>query len=168
MALKETGLDPSFLELELTESVVVRAVQESVRQMERLRATGVSLAIDDFGTGYSSLSYLRMLPLDTQKIDRSFLREVDSDPHTMPLVRAIVALAHSLGLSVTAEGVENHRQLEALRSVGCDHVQGYLIGEPICAEAVEALLDEASQQAAGTGSKRQLRVAARGAFFATP
>lgn len=165
-ALKESGLDPSLLELELTESVVVRDVQESVRQMERLRSTGVSLAIDDFGTGYSSLSYLRMLPLDTLKIDRSFLREVDSDPHTMPLVRAIVALAHSLGLSVTAEGVENERQLEALKSVGCDLVQGYLIGEPISAEAVQALLAETCENAADGRSERQKRFAARRAFFA--
>jgi len=166
LALKESGLDPSLLELELTESVVVRDVQESVRQMERLRSTGVSLAIDDFGTGYSSLSYLRMLPLDTLKIDRSFLREVDSDPHTMPLVRAIVALAHSLGLSVTAEGVENERQLEALRSVGCDHVQGYLIGEPISAEAVQPLLAESCENAADGPPERQKRFAARRAFFA--
>ena len=137
--LRETGLDPALLELELTESVVMRDVQESARQMDRLRSLGVSLAIDDFGTGYSSLSYLRMLPLDTLKIDRSFLREVDSDPNTMPLVRAIVALAHSLRLCVVAEGVESQHQLEALRSVGCDRVQGYLIGEPVSADAATQL-----------------------------
>jgi EAL domain-containing protein (putative c-di-GMP-specific phosphodiesterase class I) len=138
--LRQTGLDPCLLELELTESVVMRDVQESARQMDRLRSLGVSLALDDFGTGYSSLSYLRILPIDTLKIDRSFLREVDSDPNTMPLLRAIVALAHSLKLCVIAEGVENQRQLEALRAVGCDRVQGYLIGEPFAPESVPRLL----------------------------
>jgi diguanylate cyclase (GGDEF)-like protein/PAS domain S-box-containing protein len=168
LALKQTGLDPSFLELELTESVVVRDVQESVRQMERLRSIGVSLAIDDFGTGYSSLSYLRMLPLDTLKIDRSFLREVESDPHQMPLVRAIVALAHSLRLSVTAEGVETPMQLEALRSVGCDQVQGYLIGEPVGPDAIELLLAESEDLGASPEPTPAGRIRRAHAFFATP
>ena len=153
--LKETGLDPSLLELELTESVIMRDVQESVRQMERLRALGVGLAIDDFGTGYSSLSYLRLLPINTLKIDRSFLREVDSDPNTMPLVRAIVALAHSLRLCVIAEGVESRRQLDALRTVGCDRVQGYLIGEPVAPDIATALLRSslaATEAAANSGT----------------
>ncbi len=166
LALKETGLDPALLELELTESVVVRDVQESVRQMQRLRSIGVSLAIDDFGTGYSSLSYLRMLPLDTLKIDRSFLREVDSDPNTMPLVRAIVALAHSLKLSVTAEGVETPWQLEALRGVGCDQVRGYLIGEPIGPDAVESLLAESKDHGAPGDSPAKERLRRAHAFFA--
>ncbi len=141
--LKETGLDPSFLELEITESVVMRDVKGSTQQMERLRTLGVGLSIDDFGTGYSSLSYLRTLPIDTLKIDQSFLQEVDSVPNTMPLLRAIVALAHSLRLCVVAEGVEYERQLEALREVGCDRVQGYLIGEPMPAEATGQLLSQA-------------------------
>jgi EAL domain-containing protein (putative c-di-GMP-specific phosphodiesterase class I) len=140
--LKETGLDPSFLELEITESVVMRDVKRSAQQMERLRTLGVGLSIDDFGTGYSSLSYLRTLPIDTLKIDQSFLQEVDSVPNTMPLLRAIVALAHSLRLCVVAEGVEHERQLEALREVGCDRVQGYLIGEPMPAEATGQLLSQ--------------------------
>jgi diguanylate cyclase (GGDEF)-like protein/PAS domain S-box-containing protein len=144
--LRETGLDPSLLELELTESVVMRDIKESARQMEQLRNLGVSLAIDDFGTGYSSLSYLRMLPIHTLKIDQSFLREVDSDPNNIPLVKAIVALAHSLQLCVVAEGVETERQLEALRSVGCDKVQGYLIGEPVHPEQAVQLLRKAQEQ----------------------
>jgi diguanylate cyclase (GGDEF)-like protein/PAS domain S-box-containing protein len=147
--LKKTGLDASLLELELTESVVIHNLQESARQMERLRSLGVGIAIDDFGTGYSSLSYLRNLPIDTLKIDQSFLSEIESEPNTMPLVRAIVALAHSLNLTVVAEGVETERQLEALRSVGCDRIQGYLVGEPMPAEQIVDLLREsgAAQQA---------------------
>jgi diguanylate cyclase (GGDEF)-like protein/PAS domain S-box-containing protein len=146
--LKETGLVPELLELELTESVVMRDIKESARQMQQLRSLGISLSIDDFGTGYSSLSYLRMLPIHTLKIDRSFLREVDSDPNSVPLLRAIVALAHSLQLCVVAEGVESEHQLEALRSVGCDRVQGYLIGEPMDAEAAAELLRLAHEQGA--------------------
>jgi EAL domain-containing protein (putative c-di-GMP-specific phosphodiesterase class I) len=138
--LRESGLDASLLELELTESVVMHNLQESARQMERLRSLGVGISIDDFGTGYSSLSYLRSLPIDTLKIDQSFLAEIDSEPNTMPLVRAIVALAHSLNLSVVAEGVETEQQLEALRSVGCDRVQGYLVGEPMSPEQIAELL----------------------------
>ncbi|MFB3776240.1 MAG: EAL domain-containing protein [Bryobacteraceae bacterium] len=146
--LRETELDPELLELELTESVVMRDIKESARQMQQLRNLGISLSIDDFGTGYSSLSYLRMLPIHTLKIDRSFLREVDSDPNSVPLLKAIVALAHSLRLCVVAEGVESERQLEALRSVGCDRLQGFLIGEPLPAEAVAGLLRAAYEQGA--------------------
>ncbi|MCC7175372.1 MAG: EAL domain-containing protein [Bryobacterales bacterium] len=166
-ALRDAGLDPALLELELTESVIMRDVHESARQMERLRSLGVSLAIDDFGTGYSSLSYLRILPIDTLKIDRSFLREVDSDPNTMPLVKAIVALAHSLHLRVVAEGVETQRQLDALRTVACDRVQGFLIGEPVGAEAATELYRASTSAASSAvrssgGAARQAR-----ASFAT-
>jgi EAL domain-containing protein (putative c-di-GMP-specific phosphodiesterase class I) len=108
--------------------------------LERLRSLGVSIAIDDFGTGYSSLSYLRNLPIDTIKIDRSFIKDLDVGSSTMPLVQAIVSLAHGLGLNVVAEGVETETELRALRSVGCDKVQGYYLGEPLPAESVERLL----------------------------
>lgn len=139
-ALSASGLEPSLLELELTESVIMRDVEESLRQMERLRALGVSISIDDFGTGYSSLSYLRRLPIDTVKIDQSFLAELEKDTSTLPLVRAIVSVAHSLGLTVVAEGVENESQLAALRAVGCDRMQGYLFGPALPAAEVESLL----------------------------
>jgi EAL domain-containing protein (putative c-di-GMP-specific phosphodiesterase class I) len=129
-----------LLELELTESVIMRDVEESLRQMERLRALGVSISIDDFGTGYSSLSYLRRLPIDSVKIDQSFLAELEKDTSTLPLVRAIVSVAHSLGLTVVAEGVENESQLAALRAVGCDRMQGYLFGPALPATEVECLL----------------------------
>ena len=141
-ALSASGLDPSLLELELTEGVVVRDLEESIRQMERVRALGVGISIDDFGTGYSSLSYLRRLPIDALKIDQSFLQEIDREPNTIPLVKAIVALAHGLRLTVVAEGVENQGQLEALRSVGCDLFQGYLLGEPLPAVVAERLILE--------------------------
>jgi diguanylate cyclase (GGDEF)-like protein/PAS domain S-box-containing protein len=142
-ALSHSKLDPATLELELTESVVMRDVEESARQMDRLRALGVSIAIDDFGTGYSSLSYLRRLPIDALKIDRSFLEEVEKDSNTIPLIQAIVTLAHGLGLSVVAEGVENQHQLEVLRAAGCDAFQGYLLGEPMPAVDAERLLHTA-------------------------
>jgi diguanylate cyclase (GGDEF)-like protein/PAS domain S-box-containing protein len=141
-ALSASGLDPSLLELELTEGVVVRDLEESIHQMERLRALGVGISIDDFGTGYSSLSYLRQLPIDALKMDRSFLREIDREPNTIPLVTAIVALAHGLRLTVVAEGVENQRQLEVLRTAGCDLFQGYLLGEPVPAGVAERLMLE--------------------------
>ena len=129
----------------------MRDVQESARQMRRLRSLGVSLSIDDFGTGYSSLSYLRDLPIDTLKIDQTFLKDVDTDPNTLPLLNAIVALAHSLKLCVVAEGVETEAQLEALRKIGCDRIQGYLIGEPVAAEATAQLLRQSLKLAPAGG-----------------
>jgi diguanylate cyclase (GGDEF)-like protein len=150
--LHETGLDPALLELELTETVVMRDIKESARQMQLLRKLGVGLAIDDFGTGYSSLSYLRKLPIHTLKVDRSFLREVDTDPNAVPLLGAIVALAHSLQLCVVAEGVETERQLEALRAVNCDQLQGYLIGEPLAVKATGNLLRTTWERTAGIDS----------------
>lgn len=167
--LKETGFDAGSLELELTESVVMNNVEESNRQMSRLRTLGVCIAIDDFGTGYSSLSHLRNLPIDTVKIDQSFLGELESEPNAMPLLRAIVALAHSLNLSVVAEGVETEQQLEALRQVGCDRIQGYLTGEPVPADGVKHLLGDPRRfslfSAAAKGDlMKRLR---HRAFFAT-
>jgi diguanylate cyclase (GGDEF)-like protein len=128
------------LTLELTESTIMREVEEAIKRMARLRALGVGIAIDDFGTGYSSLSYLRQFPVDVLKIDRSFLRDVESLSDTAPMVRTIIHLAHAMGLRVVAEGVETICQLEFLRAAGCDLVQGHLFGEPLPAEAVERLL----------------------------
>ncbi len=144
-ALARSGLEPSLLELELTESVVMRNVEESTNKMRRLRSIGVRIAIDDFGTGYSSLSYLQRLTIDVLKIDLSFVREIKSARQIPPLIQAIVGLGHGLGLEVTAEGVENEEQLEALRFIGCDIGQGYLLGRPVpVLEAARLLiLDEA-------------------------
>jgi diguanylate cyclase (GGDEF)-like protein/PAS domain S-box-containing protein len=146
-ALADSGLKPSLLELELTESVVMGNVNESRRQLERLRRLGVGISIDDFGTGYSSLSYLGSLPIDTLKIDQSFLERVDSEAKKRQLVKAIVELAHGLKLKVVAEGVETEAQLEALRQVGCDRVQGFLTGEPISPEKVAELLGQPKRHA---------------------
>ncbi len=128
--LAETGLEPSRVELELTESVVMHDATESIHEMKRLRDLGVRVAIDDFGTGYSSLNYLQRLPVDTLKIDRSFVNEIGRTHDRVTLVQPIIALAHSLGMEVVAEGVETEEQLAFLRELGCDFVQGYLLGRP--------------------------------------
>lgn len=139
-ALAESGMPPQFLELELTESIIMRDFESSARRMSELREVGVSISIDDFGTGYSSLSYLRRLPVDALKIDRSFISELSSSGTSLPLIQTIVILAHNMGLSVVAEGVETLEQLEILRALGCDKVQGHLFGEPLTIEKAEALM----------------------------
>src|SRR5262249_46477184 len=120
----EHDIDPKMLILELTESCVMLDVEESKRQMNRLRETGISIFIDDFGTGYSALSYLRNLPVGALKIDRSFIEAIDgSSSATVSVVKAIVGLAHGLNLKVVAEGVETQEQLAAVESAGCDWIQ---------------------------------------------
>lgn len=135
--LEDTGLCPEALELELTESAVMRNVEESARRMKQLRALGVSLAVDDFGTGYSSLSYLSRLPLNVLKIDRSFVTNLHRDSSALPVVRAITSLAHNLGLTTIAEGIETQEECGLLRDLGCQEGQGYLIARPL--PASEAL-----------------------------
>jgi diguanylate cyclase (GGDEF)-like protein len=124
-ALADAGLEPGFLELELTESSVMHDPKESTATLERLSQMGVHISIDDFGTGYSSLSYLRRFPLDKLKIDRSFVRDLMSSRDDASIVKAIISLAHNLRLRVVAEGVETREQLEFLRDLGCDQYQGY-------------------------------------------
>ncbi|MHB8731710.1 MAG: putative bifunctional diguanylate cyclase/phosphodiesterase [bacterium] len=138
--LRSTGLPADRLDLEVVESVVMHDIDASARQIAELRAAGVTVSIDDFGTGYSSLSYLHRLPIDTLKIDRSFVRGIDGAAEAPPVVRAIVALAHSLGISVTAEGVETPEQLRVLRELGCARAQGYLFSRPLPAAEFEAYL----------------------------
>ena len=133
-ALKETGLPPRLLELEITESTAMQQTDVTLRTLRRLKALGVSIAIDDFGTGYSSLSYLRRFPVDKVKIDRSFVAEVPENRDQGAIVSAIVALAHALQIRVVAEGVETEAQREFLRSCGCDFIQGYLVGKPADAD----------------------------------
>ena len=108
--------------------------------MEKLRSLGLTIALDDFGTGYSSLSYLHRLPIDVLKIDRSFIREIDSPSGTLPLVHSIVDLAHNLGLSAIAEGVERWSQHALLRSVDCDVAQGFLLSRPLSARSMERFM----------------------------
>ena len=137
--LARTGVDARKLKLELTESMLVHNMEETIAKMSALRALGVVIALDDFGIGYSSLSYLKRLPLDQLKIDKSFVRDVLTDPTDAAIVLTIVALARSLGLSVVAEGVETEPQREFLASHGCGAYQGYLHSRPLPLEQFEAL-----------------------------
>ena len=132
--LNAVGLDPRYLELEMTESMLLKNVDENVAVLRKLGVLGTSLAVDDFGTGYSSLAYLKQLPIDTLKIDRTFVRDIENDADDAAIIKAIIAMAHSLGLRVTAEGVETQGQLAALRKLRCDHFQGYLLSRPIPAD----------------------------------
>jgi diguanylate cyclase (GGDEF)-like protein/PAS domain S-box-containing protein len=137
-ALESSGIPPSTLELELTESLLMQNIDEKAALLNRLGELGVGLAIDDFGTGYSSLSYLKKLPVDAIKIDSSFVQDVDSDPNDEAIIRAILAMAHSLKLKVIAEGVETQGQLARLREMGCDEYQGYFTSQPLPAAEFEA------------------------------
>ncbi len=143
--LAETGLDPSTLELEITESVVMDQSEVGIRTLSRLRDMGVRLVLDDFGTGYSSLAYLKHLPLDTIKIDRTFVAGLDSAVDRS-IVEAVIALAHGLSISVVAEGIETEPQFEILRSMGCDIGQGYLFARPLPALEASRLLSPGRSQ----------------------
>lgn len=139
--LREAGLEPHYLELEITESAIMQNPDEAITTMHKLKDMGVKISIDDFGTGYSSLNYLRRIPLDFLKIDRTFVSDI-LDPSNQAIIRAIIALAHSLRLTVVAEGVETMEQLTSLREWGCDEVQGFLISRPIPADKAARLIDE--------------------------
>ena len=143
-ALQGSGLDPRHLELEITESVVMQNAAEAVLTLEQLSRMGVHISIDDFGTGYSSLSYLKRFPLQTLKIDRSFIREITQDPDDASIVSAIIALAHNLRLKVVAEGVETKEQLAFLRLLGGDEYQGFYSTKPLPATEFERLLAQRS------------------------
>jgi EAL domain-containing protein (putative c-di-GMP-specific phosphodiesterase class I) len=135
--LDETGLDPQYLELELTESVTMQEIESTVSLLESLKQMGVTLAIDDFGTGYSSLSYLKRFPIDTLKVDRSFVQDITTDPDGAAITCAIISMAKSLKKKVVAEGVETFEQFEFLRKQGCDEIQGYYFSSPLSAEDFE-------------------------------
>jgi diguanylate cyclase (GGDEF)-like protein len=137
--LAETAIDPSWLEIELTESVVVRDPESAIATLQELEALGIELCLDDFGTGYSSLSYLRQFPFDTLKIDRCFVSDLHVDTKNAAIVTAIVQLARSLNLRIVAEGIETAQQEEFLRQQGCDVMQGYRYSRPIPAEAIEQM-----------------------------
>jgi len=129
--LQDSGLEPQWLELEITESVVMQNPTEAIDVLGRLKRMGLQISIDDFGTGYSSLSYLRRFPLNTLKIDASFIQDISGDNNDATIVQAIVSLAHSLKLQVVAEGVENEAQLRFVQATGSDQYQGYLRSEPL-------------------------------------
>lgn len=134
--LRETGLAPNYLELELTESSLMENAQETIRTLVELKALGIQLSVDDFGTGYSSLSYLKHFPIDRLKIDQSFTRDIEEDPDDRGIVEAIIGLARSLALRVIAEGVETEGALAILQRLGCDEAQGYYFAKPLEAAAL--------------------------------
>jgi EAL domain-containing protein (putative c-di-GMP-specific phosphodiesterase class I) len=138
--LSDTGFPPDCLELELTESLAMHHAEETVLTLKKLKALGVQVSIDDFGTGYSSLNYLKRFPVDSLKIDKSFVDGIADDPNDAAIVIAIIAMAHSMGLGVIAEGVETQEQLEFLKLHHCNEVQGFLLGRPMPSEQIGKLL----------------------------
>jgi diguanylate cyclase (GGDEF)-like protein len=140
--LQETGINPAWLRLEITETVVMENAELATSTLVRLRKLGVSLSIDDFGTGYSSLSYLHRFPVNTLKIDRSFIGRMTRGDENSEIVKTICTLANNLGMEVVAEGVETREQLQLLRSLKCQYGQGYLFSKPIDAETATALVLE--------------------------
>jgi EAL domain-containing protein (putative c-di-GMP-specific phosphodiesterase class I) len=139
-AIQETAFPAHQLEIEITESTL-QVVEHSLHLLEALKALGVQIAIDDFGTGYSSLSLLKHLPIDRLKIDRSFVRDIPTDPNDVAIVEAIGALSRTLTLNITAEGVENEAQLETLRRLGCEDGQGYLFSPPLPLGELQRLIN---------------------------
>ncbi len=140
--LKDTGLDPNLLELELTEGSIMKDPNQAIRKLHELKAMGIHISVDDFGTGYSSLNYLKRFPIDTLKVDQSFVQEINTDPDNEAIVSAIITLAHALKLNVIAEGVETQEQLETLRALKCDEVQGFLFSRPLAVAEFTVLLAE--------------------------
>jgi EAL domain-containing protein (putative c-di-GMP-specific phosphodiesterase class I) len=135
----QEGLNPA-LELEITESLLMEDIERNIERLKTLRDLGVTIAIDDFGTGYSSLNYLARLPMDTLKIDRSFVVGMAQSPESWTIVSTIISLAHSLGLKAIAEGVETEEQLNLLRLLKCDEMQGFLISRPVSPDEIASFL----------------------------
>jgi EAL domain-containing protein (putative c-di-GMP-specific phosphodiesterase class I) len=151
--LQESGLDPGCLNLEITETIAMGDADRSAVVLTELKALGVRLDIDDFGTGYSSLSRLQRFPVDTLKIDRSFVSQMDTDVETREIVRIIVMLAHGLHLKVVAEGVETEAQAQMLRDIGCEFAQGYLYSKPVPADTIDQLLSRPANAFANARAK---------------
>jgi len=150
-ALQESAIDPQCITIEFTESLAMNDVAATLQTMSQPRALGVKLSIDDFGTGYSSLSYLRRFPVDTLKIDQSFVKTMDAENYA--IVKTIVGLARSLDLKVVAEGVETTHQRQLLASAGCGSVQGYLFAEPMPAKSVGVFLESNRRNSRQTKQK---------------
>ena len=144
-ALTGAGIEASFRELEITESVLLQDVDKTLIELKALKEAGISLSIDDFGTGYSSLSYLKRFPIDTIKIDRSFVKDLHKDADDAAICAAILAMSAQLGRNVVAEGVETMEQLEFLRSHGCNHIQGFVYSRPLSSTQFFALLQNTGQ-----------------------
>jgi len=139
-AFSESGLDPRLLELEITESMVMQEPEKAAALLKDLKSMGLHLSIDDFGTGYSSLAYLKRFPIDSLKIDRSFVKDIPANSDDLAITQAVVAMAHGLRLRTVAEGVETEEQLEWLKRFGCDEVQGYLFSKPLPADEMGRFL----------------------------
>jgi EAL domain-containing protein (putative c-di-GMP-specific phosphodiesterase class I) len=153
--LEETGLAPSALEIEITESVLMKDGEMAITTLRELKALGVQLAIDDFGTGYSSLAYLKQFPIDRLKIDRSFVSALGTDLNDQSITSAIISLATSMNLSVTAEGVETEDQLAFLKSRDCNEVQGYYLSHPLSVEKATKFMREKSSTGSLSEEQRQ-------------
>jgi EAL domain-containing protein (putative c-di-GMP-specific phosphodiesterase class I) len=141
-ALRKHRVEASFLEVEITETAAMQDADATVVTLERLKALGVRVTIDDFGTGYSSLSYLQRFPLDSLKLDRSFVRGLPSDLRGVSIALAVITMAHSLGLKVVAEGVETDGEREFLAENECDEIQGYYVARPLTAEVFTRFLHD--------------------------
>lgn len=150
--LAATGLPPDRLEIEITESLVLDDIERVTDKLKAISDLGVSIAVDDFGTGYSSLTYVKRLPIDRLKIDRSFVRDVTIDKDAAALAEAIIRMSQTLGLHVTAEGVETVEQLEFLRRLGCEEAQGYYFSKPLPAAQFTAFLDSHGERIAANVS----------------
>ena len=141
-AMTSTRLSPRSLELEITETVAMHNAEDSIGIMRQIKGLGIDLALDDFGTGYSSLAYLKRFPIDKLKIDKAFVQDIPGDANDLAIVKAIIAMAHALGLKVQAEGVETQAQADFLREAECELAQGYYFGRPLPEEAFEELLGQ--------------------------
>ena len=140
--LAETGIDPSSLKLEITESAVMENAETAILMLKQIKETGVQISIDDFGTGYSSLSYLHRFPIDLLKIDRSFVSAMEENTENGEIVRTVIALAKALNLKVVAEGIESIHQFHQLKILGCEFGQGYLFSKPLPVADIERLLED--------------------------
>ena len=143
--IKASGLKPENLEIEITESVMIESMDRTLQCVKDLESMGIRIAIDDFGTGYSSLSYLHTLPVHMIKIDKSFIDAMNSSESSKKYVAAIISIGHILGFDVISEGVEEDAQLDTLREIGCDYIQGYIWGKPLDPEKAMELAVECSK-----------------------
>jgi EAL domain-containing protein (putative c-di-GMP-specific phosphodiesterase class I) len=142
-ALAASGMPAVLLQLEVTESMVMRNVPRAVKMLDAIRSRGIRLAIDDFGTGYSSMSLMKHFPIDTIKIDRSFVRDLETNPEDQAIAQAIISMGRALGMTVVAEGVETIEQRAFLRDHACDEIQGYLFSKPVPPQQLADLLGSA-------------------------
>jgi EAL domain-containing protein (putative c-di-GMP-specific phosphodiesterase class I) len=138
--LRDSGIPADKLEIEITESIMIDSVDKALQCIAEIKSMGIQIAIDDFGTGYSSLSYLNRFPANLLKIDKSFIDKMNTNESSRQYVAAIISMGHIMGFDVISEGVEEPEQLETLRSIGCDYIQGFLWGRPLSAEDAEKLV----------------------------